>query len=166
MLTWNTHTHPQAVCVCVRVCLCVSLKLLFARFEHRAAAEEVRTGAALPEPPDEFVDPITASLMSDPVTLPDSGVTLDRTTVERHLMQQVREVVTQSVVLGTVEMTHTRAQMPVFRLRAVEKHVTHTRAQMPVFCLKSSGKARDTYKSTDVGVSSESSGKAYNTRLM
>jgi hypothetical protein len=30
------------------------------------------------EAPEEFMDPITMSLMSDPVKLPDSGVTLDR----------------------------------------------------------------------------------------
>ena len=42
-----------------------------------------------PEPPEDFLDPITCSLMTQPVVLPDSGVTLDRTTIERHLMSQV-----------------------------------------------------------------------------
>jgi hypothetical protein len=37
------------------------------------------------EAPDEFLDPILSTLMLDPVTLPDSRVTLDRSTIERHL---------------------------------------------------------------------------------
>jgi len=51
--------------------------------------EMAEVEAALPEPPEEFVDPITAALLTDPVTLPDSQVTLDRSTVERHLLHQV-----------------------------------------------------------------------------
>lgn len=61
---------------------------LLVRAQRRERAEG-RAPAGL-EPPEEFLDPITAGLMSDPVTLPDSGVTLDRTTVQRHLMGQVR----------------------------------------------------------------------------
>ena len=36
--------------------------------------------------PDEFLDPIQCTLMRDPVTLPDSGVVLDRSTIKRHLL--------------------------------------------------------------------------------
>lgn len=32
--------------------------------------------------PDEFLDPITAVMMSEPVTLPESGITVDRATIE------------------------------------------------------------------------------------
>eukprot|EP00955_Chlamydomonas_euryale_P091615 364638-Chlamydomonas_euryale.AAC.1 len=44
-------------------------------------------GSTPPSPaiPDEFLDPITTSLMMDPVVLPDSGITVDRSTVERQL---------------------------------------------------------------------------------
>mmetsp|Transcript_26483 Transcript_26483/g.71619 ORF Transcript_26483/g.71619 Transcript_26483/m.71619 type:complete len:128 (+) Transcript_26483:1030-1413(+) len=59
--------------------------------EQMRAMEAAQGAAALPEPPDEFVDPITASIMSDPVTLPDSQVTLDRSTVERHLLSQATD---------------------------------------------------------------------------
>lgn len=38
--------------------------------------------------PDEFLDPIMACLMEDPVVLPDSGITVDRSTIERHLLSQ------------------------------------------------------------------------------
>lgn len=57
---------------------------------HRALEQATDSARGMPEPPEDFMDPITASLMQDPVTLPDSQVTLDRTTVERHLLSQVR----------------------------------------------------------------------------
>eukprot|EP00818_Percolomonas_sp_WS_P008819 CAMPEP_0117446966 /NCGR_PEP_ID=MMETSP0759-20121206/6624_1 /TAXON_ID=63605 /ORGANISM="Percolomonas cosmopolitus, Strain WS" /LENGTH=1113 /DNA_ID=CAMNT_0005239271 /DNA_START=174 /DNA_END=3512 /DNA_ORIENTATION=- len=46
------------------------------------AAEEEDYGDA----PDEFLDGITYTLMEDPVKLPASGVVLDRSTIERHLL--------------------------------------------------------------------------------
>lgn len=36
--------------------------------------------------PEEFLDPIAATLMEDPVKLPSSGVIVDRTTIETHLL--------------------------------------------------------------------------------
>lgn len=41
---------------------------------------------ALSDPPDEFLDPIMSTLMMDPVILPSSKVTVDRTTIARHLL--------------------------------------------------------------------------------
>eukprot|EP00887_Chlorella_sp_A99_P000718 scaffold5.g718.t1 len=65
----------------------------------RAAAVAARAGAeaggaGAEEPPAEFLDPIMCTLMqargaewrSDPVVLPDSRVTIDRPTIERHLL--------------------------------------------------------------------------------
>lgn len=48
--------------------------------------EEKVNQEALVDAPEEFLDPITASLMSDPVILPSSRVTVDRTTIARHLL--------------------------------------------------------------------------------
>ena len=36
--------------------------------------------------PEDFLDPIQCTLMTDPVKLPDSGITVDRSTIKRHLM--------------------------------------------------------------------------------
>lgn len=36
--------------------------------------------------PDEFLDPIMSTLMTDPVILPSSNVTVDRSTIARHLL--------------------------------------------------------------------------------
>ncbi|XP_059482914.1 ubiquitin conjugation factor E4 A [Neocloeon triangulifer] len=40
----------------------------------------------LAEAPDEFLDPITAAIMIDPVILPSSGVSIDRAVIARHLL--------------------------------------------------------------------------------
>jgi hypothetical protein len=59
------------------------------RHDHQlkgiTAAAAAAAGPAV-EPPDEFLDPITAVMMRDPVKLPDSGMVLDRQTVVRHLV--------------------------------------------------------------------------------
>ena len=36
--------------------------------------------------PEDFVDQLTGAVMEDPMTLPKSGVTLDRTSIMRHLL--------------------------------------------------------------------------------
>lgn len=41
---------------------------------------------ALTNAPDEYLDPIMSSLMADPVILPSSRVTVDRSTIARHLL--------------------------------------------------------------------------------
>lgn len=41
---------------------------------------------ALIDPPDDFLDPILSILMKDPVILPSSKITVDRSTISRHLL--------------------------------------------------------------------------------
>lgn len=48
--------------------------------------EEKENQVALADAPDEFLDPIMSTLMIDPVVLPSSRVTVDRTTIARHLL--------------------------------------------------------------------------------
>ncbi|KAL4425495.1 hypothetical protein ABPG75_009511 [Micractinium tetrahymenae] len=43
------------------------------------------------EAPEEFLDPILQTLMQDPVLLPDSRITLDRATIERHLLSSATD---------------------------------------------------------------------------
>eukprot|EP01126_Amoeba_proteus_P052886 TRINITY_DN6424_c0_g1_i5.p1 TRINITY_DN6424_c0_g1~~TRINITY_DN6424_c0_g1_i5.p1 ORF type:complete len:833 (+),score=164.73 TRINITY_DN6424_c0_g1_i5:176-2500(+) len=61
----------------------------FARFiqsvyERRKEKEEEES--SLGDIPDEFLDPLLQVLMTDPVKLPTSGVTVDRQTITRHLL--------------------------------------------------------------------------------
>lgn len=46
---------------------------------HQQSEEEI-----LSEPPDEFLDPIMLTLMVDPVILPSSRATVDRSTIARY----------------------------------------------------------------------------------
>ena len=39
--------------------------------------------------PEEFLDPLLGTIMNDPVILPNSQVTLDRTSIVRHLLRYV-----------------------------------------------------------------------------
>jgi len=49
---------------------------------NNRAEDELATG----DFPEEFMDPLVATLMRDPVTLPTSGITIDRPVIERHLL--------------------------------------------------------------------------------
>ncbi|GAB4816683.1 hypothetical protein N2152v2_003729 [Parachlorella kessleri] len=61
------------------------------RGKLEAAAAERRTAASVGESkdveiPHEFLDPILMTIMQEPVILPDSRITVDRATIERHLL--------------------------------------------------------------------------------
>uniref|UniRef100_A0A1Y1K3I1 Ubiquitin conjugation factor E4 A n=1 Tax=Photinus pyralis TaxID=7054 RepID=A0A1Y1K3I1_PHOPY len=53
---------------------------------ERKAAEYKKHEIAVAEAPDQFLDPIMSTLMSDPVILPSSRQTVDRSTIARHLL--------------------------------------------------------------------------------
>ncbi|XP_014246421.1 ubiquitin conjugation factor E4 A [Cimex lectularius] len=52
----------------------------------RLAALQQTDEELLAEAPDEFLDPIMSTLMTDPVTLPSSRINIDRSTIARHLL--------------------------------------------------------------------------------
>lgn len=58
----------------------------FAIKVRRLEMLEKENQEALTDAPDEYLDPIMSTLMLDPVTLPSSNVTVDRTTIARHLL--------------------------------------------------------------------------------
>ena len=51
-----------------------------------AAAAIEREDDLFADAPDDFVDQLTGAIMEDPITLPKSGVTLDRASIMRHLL--------------------------------------------------------------------------------
>eukprot|EP00300_Choanocystis_sp_HF-7_P014096 c18565_g1_i2.p1 GENE.c18565_g1_i2~~c18565_g1_i2.p1 ORF type:complete len:241 (+),score=59.72 c18565_g1_i2:2-724(+) len=73
-------------------------------------AERCRTSEALAkdedipedEIPDEMLDPIMQTLMTDPVKLPGSGITIDRATIVRHLLNDPTDPFNRSPL--TVDM--------------------------------------------------------------
>lgn len=58
----------------------------FAVKVRKAELKEKENQEALADAPDDFLDPIMSTLMTDPVILPSSKVTVDRTTIARHLL--------------------------------------------------------------------------------
>lgn len=58
----------------------------FAEKVERLGKQQREDQEALSDPPDEFLDPIMSTLMTDPVILPSSKVIVDRTTIARHLL--------------------------------------------------------------------------------
>ncbi|XP_053669699.1 ubiquitin conjugation factor E4 A [Anopheles nili] len=58
----------------------------FSHKVQRIEKQQKMDEEALIDPPDEFLDPIMSSLMTDPVILPSSRITVDRSTIARHLL--------------------------------------------------------------------------------
>lgn len=50
----------------------------------------------LGEIPDEYQDPVTSELMTDPVILPTSGKTMDRSSIARHLLNNPTDPFTRA----------------------------------------------------------------------
>lgn len=64
---------------------------------------------ALANAPDDFLDPILSILMKDPVILPSSKVTVERSTISRHLLSDQtdpfnREPLSMDQVIPNVEL--------------------------------------------------------------
>jgi len=57
----------------------------------RGGRETGSDGPCLEEAPSEFLDPIMQTVMEDPVVLPHSGVTVDRQTIQRHLLSSATD---------------------------------------------------------------------------
>ncbi len=51
------------------------------------AAQQKEEDAVYDDAPDEYLDPITSTLMIDPVMLPSSRQIIDRGTIARHLLR-------------------------------------------------------------------------------
>lgn len=71
----------------------------------------------LGEVPDEFLDPIMATLMKDPVILPMSKQTVDRSTIRSHLLSDPHDPFNRSPlkIEDVVEDTELKKQIVAFR---------------------------------------------------
>ncbi|KAE9400507.1 hypothetical protein BT96DRAFT_965352 [Gymnopus androsaceus JB14] len=64
-------------------------RLLIIKVEE--AKETIEAEEDLGEIPEEFLDPLMASLMKDPVILPTSRTTIDRATIKSHLLSDTKD---------------------------------------------------------------------------
>ncbi|XP_022107418.1 ubiquitin conjugation factor E4 A-like [Acanthaster planci] len=58
----------------------------FAERVRAMAAKQEEEEETFADAPDEFIDPLTFTLMSDPVTLPSSRIVMERAVIARHLL--------------------------------------------------------------------------------
>lgn len=81
----------------------------FAKNVETAASHKKEEEEILIDAPDEFLDPIMSTLMTDPVVLPSSRKTIDRQTIARHLLSDQtdpfnRSPLTMDMVKSNVEL--------------------------------------------------------------
>ncbi|KAJ3116866.1 hypothetical protein HK098_006463 [Nowakowskiella sp. JEL0407] len=81
----------------------------FVQSVENAIAAENEEEEELGEIPDEFLDPLMYTLMEDPVILPTSRVTMDRSTIKSHLLSDQRDPInrmplTIDMVVDNVEL--------------------------------------------------------------
>uniref|UniRef100_A0AAX7TXN8 Ubiquitin conjugation factor E4 A n=1 Tax=Astatotilapia calliptera TaxID=8154 RepID=A0AAX7TXN8_ASTCA len=70
--------------------------------------------------PDEFLDPIMSTLMLDPVLLPSSNVTVDRSTIARHLLSDQTDPFNRSPL--TMDQIRPNDELKQQILQWLEKH--------------------------------------------
>ncbi|XP_011696774.1 PREDICTED: ubiquitin conjugation factor E4 A [Wasmannia auropunctata] len=81
----------------------------FAKNVEEAANQKREEDEILTGVPDEFLDPIMSTVMTDPVILPSSKTTIDRQTIARHLLSDQtdpfnRSPLTMDMVKSNVEL--------------------------------------------------------------
>uniref|UniRef100_A0A672GTZ7 Ubiquitin conjugation factor E4 A n=1 Tax=Salarias fasciatus TaxID=181472 RepID=A0A672GTZ7_SALFA len=70
--------------------------------------------------PDEFLDPIMSTLMMDPVLLPSSNVTVDRSTIARHLLSDQTDPFNRSPL--TMDQIRPNEELKQQILQWLDKH--------------------------------------------
>ncbi|XP_078043228.1 ubiquitination factor E4A [Augochlora pura] len=83
----------------------------FAKNVEAAASQKREEDEILVDAPEEFLDPIMSTLMTDPVILPSSKITIDRQTIARHLLSDQtdpfnRSPLTMDAVESNSELQH------------------------------------------------------------
>ncbi|XP_064470704.1 ubiquitin conjugation factor E4 A-like [Ornithodoros turicata] len=102
--SYSPDLFPQAQNVLVRIGqmpLSLSIGDLAKKIQ-KTAVDQKQVEDAINDAPEEFLDPIMSAIMNDPVTLPSSGIVLDRSTIARHLLSDQTDPFNRSPL--TMEM--------------------------------------------------------------
>ena len=77
----------------------------------------------LGEPPDEFLDPLMATIMEDPVILPISKNIIDRSTIRQHLLSDPHDPFNRTPLKleDVIDATEIKAQIEAWRAEARER---------------------------------------------
>ncbi|XP_053685325.1 ubiquitin conjugation factor E4 A [Sabethes cyaneus] len=95
---------------------------LSARVQKLEAQQKIDEEALI-DPPEEFLDPIMSSLMTDPVILPSSRNTVDRSTIARHLLSD------QSDPFNRSPLTMDQVKRNVDLKERIDKWIREKRAE-------------------------------------
>lgn len=105
MHSWGVHAQ-QAHCLCIVACAALrhcwrqpQLTQCVCGVVQEHAGQGFRRGSFSSSDgsvPDEFMDPIMMTPMSDPVVLPDSKAVIDRSTAIRHLLSSPTDPFTRT----------------------------------------------------------------------
>ena len=76
-------------------------------FVQEIAAQQKEDDAVYDDAPDEYLDPITSTLLVDPVMLPSSRQIIDRATIARHLLRFVSSLPPPSTILSSFRSDQT-----------------------------------------------------------
>ncbi|CAF0807326.1 unnamed protein product [Adineta ricciae] len=88
-MSYNEQLFPQAVEVLEKIRHPPERVEAFIKLGQHikdVAAQQKEDDAVYDDAPDEYLDPITSTLMTDPVMLPSSRQIVDRATIARHLL--------------------------------------------------------------------------------
>lgn len=78
------------------------------------AANKLQTmETSMGDVPEEFLDPLLGTIMNDPVILPNSQMTLDRTSIVRHLLRYVFTSVTSILLMYCSDATDPFTRVPL-----------------------------------------------------
>ncbi|CAM6096554.1 unnamed protein product [Calypogeia fissa] len=86
-----------------------------------AATEAMDTEALLGDIPDEFLDPIQYTLMVDPVILPSSNTTVDRSTIQRHLLSDQTDPFNRSLLTPDMLIPNTELKAKIEEFLSAHK---------------------------------------------
>ncbi|CAM6081526.1 unnamed protein product [Calypogeia fissa] len=87
-----------------------------------AAIEAVDTEALLGDIPDELLDPIQYTLMTDPVILPSSNTSVDRSTIQRHLLSDQTDPFNRSLLTSDMLIPNTELKAKIEEFLSAHKH--------------------------------------------
>lgn len=102
--SYSPELFPQAQKVLLKIMqapLSVAVGELAEKIK-KAASQQKQEDEATGDAPEEFLDPIMSTIMADPVVLPSSGITIDRSTIARHLLSDQTDPFNRSPL--TMEM--------------------------------------------------------------
>ena len=86
---------------------------------------------AFADAPDRFLDPVTYTLMADPVVMPTSGASIERATILRHLMSDPRDPISRQPLQASQLQDNVALQEEISAWKAAQRQQLRDRLSSP-----------------------------------